>query len=281
MAADRADFSDLFKQTGPCEWSPDGTMLAVAVMHRCVIRDPSTMEILEIFTCNDAISRIEWSCDSKLVLCAVLRRSLVQIWNIDDPSWQCRVTEGVAGLAHARWAPDGRHVLTEAAFNLHLTVWSLGSDGAVYVKGPKSLRRCVCFSPDERFMAVAVRTQCQDFVEVYTTAGGGGERVPGAGVTIDGCEDDDASRDAVPGWGLVRRFPVPTHDLSRLEWSPDGRHILALDSPLQYLAVVLSPTGRHVAAFWFSFLFFLVSFPLSSFRGRKVASLYRSHSRRF
>lgn len=40
------DFSELYKQTsGLARWAPDGSLLAVAVGHRLVIRDAETMQV--------------------------------------------------------------------------------------------------------------------------------------------------------------------------------------------------------------------------------------------
>lgn len=45
--------------------------------------------------------------------------------------------QGAAGLVHARFTADGRHVLTTAEFNLRITVWSLISQKVNYLKFPK------------------------------------------------------------------------------------------------------------------------------------------------
>eukprot|EP00941_MAST-03F_sp_MAST-3F-sp1_P005425 g5425.t1 len=231
-------YSSMFKQSlGQCEFSPDGSMLAMAQMHRCVIRDPTSLEIIALFTCADTITQIEWSSDSKLMLCKVSKRQLVQLFNVEDPEWQCRITEGVAGLNYARWAPDGRHVLTMSSFNLHLTVWSLGSDDAVYIKHPKSLKKAVSFSPGGEYMAVATRRECKDFVEIYITSE--------YNTTLNSSRQFASANASNSGeaWSLVNKFSVPTHDLSQLSWSPDGRHLLVVDSPLQYLVLVYTPDG--------------------------------------
>jgi len=45
--------------------------------------------------------------------------------SVNDPVWQAKIDEGLAGLANCFWAPTSRHVLTISQFNLRLTIWSL------------------------------------------------------------------------------------------------------------------------------------------------------------
>ncbi len=47
--------------------------------YRVIVRDTATLEILHIYTCLDAITRLEWSPDSLFVLAAQYKRSLVQV----------------------------------------------------------------------------------------------------------------------------------------------------------------------------------------------------------
>ena len=120
-----AEFSELYKHTGGlCQWSPDGTMLASGCGTTLAVRDSVTLNIIKMFTCIDTIDRIEWSFDSKLVLAVVRRRQAVEVWSIERENWTCRITEGIAGLVHGQWAADGRHILSIADFQLHMTVWS-------------------------------------------------------------------------------------------------------------------------------------------------------------
>ena len=138
------DFSERYQHSSALIFpSPDGQQLAVAVAHRLVIRRADTLQIEQLFTCNDTINAVEWSADGALVLCLVSKRDLCHVYCVADPDWKCRVTEGVAGLVHAKWAPDSRHLVTFADFNLHLTVWPLdegrggGGGGPRHVKNPK------------------------------------------------------------------------------------------------------------------------------------------------
>jgi hypothetical protein len=66
-----------------------------------------------------------------------------------------------AGLAHARWAPDARHVLTTSEFQLRITVWSLISEQTHYLEFPKYAGAGCAFSDDGTLMAVLERRDCK------------------------------------------------------------------------------------------------------------------------
>ena len=98
-----AEFSEAYAQSGGAvHWSPSGKLIAVANDNRLVVRNASTLQIVQLFSCTEKIDHLEWSHDSKFVLCAMYRRSLVQVWCVEDDEWTCRITEGLAGLVHAQ-----------------------------------------------------------------------------------------------------------------------------------------------------------------------------------
>lgn len=87
-----------------------------------------------------ALHSVQWSSDSMYILCANYQRALVEVYSVADPAWQCRIDEvrpanscrgqimshpllclqGAAGLEAACWAPDGRHILTTAEFQVRV-----------------------------------------------------------------------------------------------------------------------------------------------------------------
>ena len=74
------DFSDLFQQSSHlCRFSPDGKNIACCSQHRMVIRDVETLQISSLQTCLDPVQHMEWSPDSKFVMCGMLRRGIVQV----------------------------------------------------------------------------------------------------------------------------------------------------------------------------------------------------------
>ncbi|XP_040507062.1 WD repeat-containing protein WRAP73 isoform X4 [Gallus gallus] len=162
------DFSELFKLSGLLgRFSPDGKCLASCVQYRLIIRDVNTLQILQLYTCLDQIQYIEWSSDSLFILCAMYKRGIVQVWSLEQPDWHCKIDEGSAGLVASCWSPDGRHILNTTEFHLRITVWSLCTKSVSYIKYPKACQQGIAFTKDGRYMAVAERRDCKDFVSLF------------------------------------------------------------------------------------------------------------------
>jgi len=197
--------------------SPDGSRVASAHEHRLHVRDVQSGSLLALFSCIDAVDDVQWSCDSGYVLCALYTRGYVQAWSLADASWHCKIDEGALGLSHARWAPDGRHILATSDFCLRLTIWSLLDRAVHFVRYPKYKDAAVDFAPDGRLMAIAHRRDGRD------------------SVTVLGCE----------AWEAKAAFAVDTHDLVDLRWAPSQPAAFAvLDSPLQYKVLFYSAEGE-------------------------------------
>lgn len=71
------------------------------------------------------ISSVEWSPDNQYILIGIEKRGQAFVKSINDPDWQCKIEEGLAGLAYCMWAPTSRHIITVSEFNVRLTVWSM------------------------------------------------------------------------------------------------------------------------------------------------------------
>lgn len=210
------EFTEAFKQTGPCCFSPDSRFLAIAVDYRLVIRDVVSLKVIQLYTCVDKISYIEWALDSEYILCGLYKRPMVQAWSLTQPEWTCKIDEGPAGIAYARWSPDSRHILTTSEFQLRLTVWSLVNTACVHVQWPKHASRGVSFTQDGKFAAVCTRRDCKDYVNLLS------------------CDS----------WQIMGTFSVDTIDLSGVEWSPDDSALVVWDSLLEYKVLIYSPDGR-------------------------------------
>ncbi|XP_077370708.1 WD repeat-containing protein WRAP73 [Festucalex cinctus] len=211
------NFSEFFKQSNQlCKVSPDGKYIATCVQYRLVVRGVSTLQILNLYTCLDVISHMEWSSDSQFILCAMYKRGLVQVWSLEQPDWHCKIDEGSIGLVASRWSPDGRHILNTTEFHLRITVWSLCTKAVSYIKNPKACHKGIDFSRDGCYMALAERRDCKDYVCVFV------------------CDD----------WHLLRHFETETQDLTGLEWSPNGCVLAVWDSCLEYKVLLYSLDGR-------------------------------------
>lgn len=216
------DFSETYKRTGPTPvFSPDGRFLATAVEYRLVIRDAETLTVTSISSCMDRIHKIEWHPDSDHILCACYKRGVVQCFQVSDENWTCLIDEGPAGCVHARWSPKGTHILTVADFNVRCSVWSLLDKSCVYLRAPKYGDAGIQFSPNGKFILVAERRECKDYISVISCA----------------------------TWTLASRFQVATTDLADASWSPDGTSIAIWDTLVTHTLFVYSPDGRMLSKY--------------------------------
>uniref|UniRef100_A0AAR2IYE0 Anaphase-promoting complex subunit 4 WD40 domain-containing protein n=1 Tax=Pygocentrus nattereri TaxID=42514 RepID=A0AAR2IYE0_PYGNA len=216
------NFSEVFKQSNQlCKVSPDGKYLATCVQYRLVVRDVNTLQILQLYTCLDQVAHMEWSSDSLFILCAMYKRGLVQVWSLEQPEWHCKIDEGSIGLLSSRWSPDGRHILNTTEFHLRITVWSLCNKSVSYIKYPKACQKGLDFSADGRYMALAERRDCKDYISIFV------------------CDD----------WHLLRHFETETQDLAGVEWSPNGCVLAVWDSCLEYKMLLYSLDGRLLSTY--------------------------------
>lgn len=198
-------------------FSPDGRHVATAVDHRLVVRDAETLAVVSMSNCVDTIQHVAWSRDNDHVMAACYKRGVVQLFSVSDDGWTCKIDEGPAGCAHARWSPSGAQVVTVADFGVRLSVWSLLDSSCIYVKAPKfEDGRGLDFSPDGRFLAMAERKGCKDAISV-----------------VD-CES----------WVVASRFETATNDLQDAKWSPDSTSLAVRDSALDNALYLYSPDGR-------------------------------------
>ncbi|KAK4786807.1 hypothetical protein SAY86_010640 [Trapa natans] len=210
------EFTEAYQQTGPCCFSPNARYIAIAVDYRLVIRHCLSFKVVQLFSCLDKISYIEWAQDSEYILCGLHKRPMVQAWSLTQPEWTCKIDEGPAGIAYARWSPDSRHILTLSGFQVRLTAWSLVNTACVHVQWPKHATRGLSFTRDGKYAAICTRHDCKDYVNLLS------------------CHN----------WEIMGSFYVDTLDLADIVWSPDDSAIVIWDTPLEYKVLVYSPDGR-------------------------------------
>ncbi|KAH9126662.1 hypothetical protein AeMF1_002924 [Aphanomyces euteiches] len=213
----------LAHSSGLISWSGCGRYLAVAKDTRLTVRDIElNMAVVQIFTCVDMISAIQWAPSDatnepnmQLIFCAMYKRAIVQVFSVVDPSWTCKIAEGICGLISALWTPDTCHVITVSDFRIHATVWSLADATKYVIRNPKLGADGFSFSPDGTYLAVAERIDCKDAIGIYS----------------------------VESWELIRHFDVASYDVVEISWSLDGRAIVLRDTFLEYRLVFYSVDG--------------------------------------
>ena len=117
------DFSDLYKSTA-AKFSPNGAFIAIALLHRVVIRDAASLQIIHVFSATDNIGHLVWSPDSTLIAAASFKKAFVQVWKLDDIDWHARISlSSPFGLVNYVWTPDSRHIMTFS--ELHVSLFEL------------------------------------------------------------------------------------------------------------------------------------------------------------
>lgn len=226
------------------KFSPDARHVANAVQHRVIVRDAqNTLQVTHLFTCLDAVQTLEWSHDSELILCAMYKRGLIQIWSLEQPEWSCKIDEGSAGLVSHSWSPDSRHVLTTADFDIRLTVWSLTSKQVAYIKhASKARASAIHFSGDGRYMALAERRDCKDSLSIFDLS----------------------------SWSLVKHFAVETRELAGVLWKPGvSEHALVIwESVVFGFDLIMYSLSGHLLG-----RFNCDDFPSSALQANKGTSL--------
>ncbi|VTJ91880.1 Hypothetical predicted protein, partial [Marmota monax] len=104
---------------------------------------------------------------------------------------------------------------------LRITVWSLCTKSVSYIKYPKACQQGVTFTRDGRYMALAERRDCKDYVSIFV------------------CSD----------WQLLRHFDTDTQDLAGIEWAPNGCVLAVWDTCLEYKILLYSLDGRLLSAY--------------------------------
>jgi hypothetical protein len=81
----------------------------------------------------------------------------------------CAVQHAAMDRSEYAFSTLHRHILNTAEFNVRISVWSLANSSGITaaLRGPKHADRGMDFSRDGRFLAVAERENCKDFVQIY------------------------------------------------------------------------------------------------------------------
>ncbi|XP_071558523.1 WD repeat-containing protein WRAP73 isoform X2 [Temnothorax nylanderi] len=207
-----------------CHFSRNGAYLAVAFQTNLLIKDARTLYTCQSFVFTDVIQYMEWSLNSEYILCANIKRAIVQVYSIRDPQWKCKLTEGSAGLQSVTWSPDSKNICTIADFNIQISIWNLEEQTVSYIQNIKSSSfDKLHFSPNGKRLAVIV-TEGQDTVEIYKTE----------------------------NWKISRKLICDRlHGIDGIRWSPNDELLcIWCSSPAEPKLIVYSiALEKHVAAF--------------------------------
>ena len=132
------NFSDYFNQTGSLvKYQSSGDLVAVAKNFEVTILETNSLRVLQQYEFVDIVSHLEWSPDGVYLLIGISKRAQAFVRSMEEPDWNCKIDEGLAGMVNCLWAPTSRHVITVSEFNVRLTVWSMIDKSVQYIQCPK------------------------------------------------------------------------------------------------------------------------------------------------
>ncbi|EJD52767.1 YVTN repeat-like/Quino protein amine dehydrogenase [Auricularia subglabra TFB-10046 SS5] len=247
------DFTELYRHTvGLVEISPGTQFVLTAVEDRLIVRRTESFQIARTWLIDNShspsalvlsgtsslhpaarskaadapsngwITHLGWSSDSEYILAACAKRSVVNVYKLQDEEWSARIEAGVEGLVKAEWAPDGRHILCFSEWGLRVTIWSLVTGTATYIQFPKYPDKGWAFRKDGRYFILAERHKSKDTIGVY---------------------------DAGDGYKIVRHYTAPTSSMASFALSPKGTELAMWEGPIEYKLCIVSLAGDHIATF--------------------------------
>ncbi|XP_031830942.2 WD repeat-containing protein WRAP73 isoform X1 [Nomia melanderi] len=161
---------DLFRINNQlCEFSTDGRFFALAFQTNLIIKSCQTFESVCSFVFTDIIEYLEWSKNSEYVLCANIKKTIIQVYSIHYPEWKYKLIEGSAGLESVTWSPDSKHILTFSNFNIQISIWSLENRNVNHIQNVKSSLNNLHFTPNGKKLAIIVSNEGEDTIEIYKT----------------------------------------------------------------------------------------------------------------
>ncbi|XP_076685720.1 WD repeat-containing protein WRAP73 isoform X2 [Andrena cerasifolii] len=152
-----------------CDFSADGRFFAVAYQTNLTVKSSKKLETIHSFVFTEIIEYLEWSRNSEYILCANIKKAVVQVYSVHYPEWKFKLIEGSAGLESVNWSPDDKHILTLSDFGIQISIWSLENRNVTRIQNVKSSFHKLHFTPNGSRLAVVVSNEGQDSIEIYKT----------------------------------------------------------------------------------------------------------------
>lgn len=212
------NFSETLSFSGCAEFSPDSSHLALSRSATLNIYSTRTSALINSWTLADVPSSISWSPNSDLIYTTHPKRNLIQVFSFKDSKLGARITASSYGIQGVWWTPDSRYICVVTEFQLRLSAWSLWDSAVHHVKNPKFPDKGFSFTSDGKFMLLAEKNECKDYVGIYFMG----------------------------DWTAVNHFVVDCYDLDDARWANDTA-IVVIDTCLVYQVLIYSPMGSLLA----------------------------------
>ncbi|XP_063978727.1 WD repeat-containing protein WRAP73-like [Diachasmimorpha longicaudata] len=208
-----------------CAFSTSGKYFVTAQQQEMVVRDCRTLEDVQTFVFPEVIEYLEWSPGGQLILCANLKRAIIQVYSIRNPKWKCKLTQGSSGMEKVFWGPNDRSVLIISDLNVHISVLTLDDHNLTNIWSLKSSApQNIILNAPHKQLSVIVSKEGRDWVEIYETT----------------------------TWKLTRKLMCDKlFGIDGVSWSPNGELLAIWSSTIEKskLLVYSIVTDSHIGAF--------------------------------
>ncbi|ORZ21647.1 hypothetical protein BCR42DRAFT_407996 [Absidia repens] len=211
-------YSHLYKHSlYQCQISPDNKYVANTVDSTVVIRDHSQdMVIMHVYETNHPVDWMCWSPDAQYIATMNHKRSVANVWSINDTNKKITLSDRRFGLAQAWWSPDSSSLLISSDLDLKITVWMFIKNEIKYIYQPK-IRDIGCVSsPDGKYIAVVEKKDSKDYLIILNAK----------------------------SFSLLQRFLLGTTDVVKVQWSPDSQFCAVIDNCIYYKIMVYRLDGQ-------------------------------------
>ena len=216
------NFSTLIKFTSSAKFSPNGFSIAVIKGNDLFIYKTEDLKQRNKFSFGSPLTFIEWSPDSSLIICGIFKGAMIEVRSIDNPNWECSISEGSLGMTFAKWVPDSRKIISGCNFNIKLSIWSLQNKKFAYIDYPKfNDDKCAVFSSNGLYSAVVERKDIHDYIGIYSNT----------------------------DFDLVSHFMSESADLVDIEWTKDNTSLIIIDYPIESKVYIYSTIGTLESSF--------------------------------
>ncbi|KZC05190.1 WD repeat-containing protein WRAP73 [Dufourea novaeangliae] len=147
----------------------DGRFFAFAYQENLITKNSKTFETIHSFVFPDIIEYLEWSRNSEYILCANIKKAIIEVYSIHYPECQFKLVEGSTGLESVTWSLDSKHILTLSDFNIQTSIWPLESQNVIHIQNVKSCYHKLHFSPNGKKLALIIANEGEDAIEIYKT----------------------------------------------------------------------------------------------------------------
>ena len=179
-----------------------------------------SLEYLTKWQVLDEVTKLEWSNDNTLILCAQFKRSIIQIFHSKNFSWTGLINNGICGIGNSLFCKDSRQVLTYTLHATSITIWNLVTENTFFIRFPKFMNKGLSFSSDGRTLSIILRENNNDVIGLYDTA----------------------------TW-IKKNTIEPKRSLADIFYLPDNTGIVGWSDSVEYFFIVFDLCGNVISSY--------------------------------